>query len=76
MTKTGMSEAAVNGGSCPGRVLTLDTMNPRVKRVEYAVRGPIVTRAVQLEKELKEVKATRAPCDVHTPLRNLLLLTW
>ncbi|CAF97974.1 unnamed protein product, partial [Tetraodon nigroviridis] len=36
------------------RVLTLDSMNPNVKRVEYAVRGPIVTRAVQLEKELKE----------------------
>lgn len=64
MTKTNMSHPAVNGDSCPGKVLTLDTMNPNVKRVEYAVRGPIVTRAVQLEKELKEVKAPRAPCDV------------
>ncbi|NXG01397.1 ALAT2 aminotransferase, partial [Sakesphorus luctuosus] len=32
----------------------LDTMNPAVRRVEYAVRGPIVARALQLEKELKE----------------------
>lgn len=38
------------------RVLNMDTMNPNVKRVEYAVRGPIVQRAVQIEKELKEVQ--------------------
>ncbi|MBN3285728.1 ALAT2 aminotransferase, partial [Polyodon spathula] len=37
-----------------GKVLTVDTMNPAVKKVEYAVRGPIVTRAVELEKELKQ----------------------
>lgn len=59
-----MPQHAENGGSSLGRVLTLDSMNPNVKRVEYAVRGPIVTRAVQLEKELKEVTATRTPCDV------------
>lgn len=37
------------------RVLTADTMNPNVKKVEYAVRGPIVQRALQIEKELKAV---------------------
>uniref|UniRef100_A0A673IVK2 alanine transaminase n=1 Tax=Sinocyclocheilus rhinocerous TaxID=307959 RepID=A0A673IVK2_9TELE len=37
-----------------GKVLTLDTMNANVKKVDYAVRGPIVQRAVQIEKELKE----------------------
>ena len=37
------------------KVLTIDTMNPTVKKVEYAVRGPIVQRAVQIEKELREV---------------------
>lgn len=36
------------------KVLTIDTMNANVKKVEYAVRGPIVQRAVQLEKELRE----------------------
>ncbi|PAA90603.1 hypothetical protein BOX15_Mlig014945g2, partial [Macrostomum lignano] len=36
-----------------GKVLTLESMNPCVKRLEYAVRGPIVARATQLEKELK-----------------------
>lgn len=53
---TNMSQQAVNGVAHRGRVLTLDSMNPNVKRVEYAVRGPIVQRAVQIEKELKEVK--------------------
>lgn len=37
------------------KVLTIDTMNATVKKVEYAVRGPIVQRAVQIEKELNEV---------------------
>lgn len=54
-----MSQQAVNGVPCRGKVLTLDSMNPNVKRVEYAVRGPIVQRAVQIEKELKEVKCVR-----------------
>lgn len=40
-----------------GKVLTVDTMNANVKKVDYAVRGPIVQRAVQIEKELKEVQA-------------------
>ncbi|NXX11325.1 ALAT2 aminotransferase, partial [Podargus strigoides] len=33
-------------------VLTPATMNPALRKVEYAVRGPIVTRALQLEQEL------------------------
>lgn len=37
------------------RVLTLESMNPHVRKVEYAVRGPIVARANQLQKELKQV---------------------
>ncbi|XP_063811601.1 alanine aminotransferase 2-like, partial [Pseudophryne corroboree] len=36
------------------RILTRESMNPRIKKVEYAVRGPIVTRAVELEKELEQ----------------------
>ncbi|XP_077209613.1 alanine aminotransferase 1 isoform X2 [Paroedura picta] len=45
---------AENGPGGRHKVLTLGSMNPCVQRVEYAVRGPIVTRAVQLEKELQE----------------------
>lgn len=33
-------------------VLTMETINPNVKTMEYAVRGPIVIRAVEIEKEL------------------------
>lgn len=44
-----------NGVSSKAKVLTIDTMNPTVKMVEYAVRGPIVQRAVELERELSQV---------------------
>ncbi|MEQ2179021.1 hypothetical protein GOODEAATRI_020290, partial [Goodea atripinnis] len=50
-----MSQQAVDGVPCRRKVLTVENMNPNVKRVEYAVRGPIVQRAVQIEKELREV---------------------
>uniref|UniRef100_A0A8C0H3L0 alanine transaminase n=1 Tax=Chelonoidis abingdonii TaxID=106734 RepID=A0A8C0H3L0_CHEAB len=36
------------------KVLSLDSMNPWVKRVEYAVRGPVLVRAVELEEELRQ----------------------
>ncbi|KAF7661756.1 hypothetical protein LDENG_00253520 [Lucifuga dentata] len=49
-----MSQQAVNGVQHRGKVLTLDNMNPNVKRLEYAVRGPIVQRALQIENELRE----------------------
>ncbi|CAJ0593736.1 unnamed protein product [Cylicocyclus nassatus] len=34
------------------KVLTVDNINPQVVTMQYAVRGPIVIRAVELEKEL------------------------
>lgn len=55
VSQRAMSQQAVNGVPRRGKVLTLDNMNPNVRRVEYAVRGPIVQRAMQIEKELKEV---------------------
>ncbi|KAM9791796.1 alanine aminotransferase 2-like isoform 2-T2 [Syngnathus typhle] len=55
-TRCGLPKESVteNGTSPRGKVLTIDTMNPTVKKVEYAVRGPIVQRAMELEKELSE----------------------
>lgn len=47
------SQEAANG--LKKKVLTLDSMNPCVRRVEYAVRGPIVQRALELEQELRQV---------------------
>ncbi|KHJ80097.1 hypothetical protein OESDEN_20237 [Oesophagostomum dentatum] len=37
------------------KILTKDTINPQVITMQYAVRGPIVIRAVELEKELAKV---------------------
>lgn len=37
------------------KTLTLETLNPNIKTLEYAVRGPLVTRAAELEKELEKV---------------------
>nr|BAN21041.1 alanine aminotransferase [Riptortus pedestris] len=38
------------------KCLTLDNLNPNIKVMEYAVRGPLVIRAAEIEKELKEGK--------------------
>jgi len=45
--------------SACGRVLTMDTLNPNVRAMEYAVRGPIVVRAAEIENELKKVNDLR-----------------
>ncbi|XP_013918668.1 PREDICTED: alanine aminotransferase 2-like [Thamnophis sirtalis] len=37
------------------KILTLESMNPQVKAVEYAVRGPIVLKAGEIEKELLKI---------------------
>ena len=50
-----MSSNAASASS-GDRTLTLANMNPCVKKMEYAVRGPLVIRAVELEKELQKVK--------------------
>lgn len=55
-TRRGLpKEKMSENGMSRGKVLTIDNMNPTVKKVEYAVRGPIVQRAVELERELSEV---------------------
>ncbi|KAM7036703.1 alanine aminotransferase 1 [Passerculus sandwichensis] len=48
--------AAAGAGSAArrGPVLTPETMNPAIRRVEYAVRGPIVIRAMEIEQELRK----------------------
>ncbi|XP_050539227.1 alanine aminotransferase 1 isoform X2 [Daktulosphaira vitifoliae] len=38
------------------RTLTIDNMNPNIKLMEYAVRGPLLIRATEIENELKEGK--------------------
>lgn len=58
-------------GSCEEHTLTLDTLNPNVIELQYAVRGPVVIRATEIENELasgvkkpftKVVKANIGDC--------------
>ncbi|KAG7262939.1 hypothetical protein CRUP_008719 [Coryphaenoides rupestris] len=49
-----MAQVVNGSGSGSQKVLTLDSMNQNVRRVEYAVRGPMVLRAMQIEAELKK----------------------
>lgn len=51
----GKMSSAMNG-QVPKRtkVLTMDSINPHVKNMEYAVRGPIVIRASEIEKDLEK----------------------
>jgi alanine transaminase len=47
-----MSKSAV--AKAGAKVLNMETLNPNIVKMEYAVRGPIVQRAGAIEKELKE----------------------
>jgi len=52
------AEASVRTGALAmvrERCLTMATLNPHVKAVEYAVRGPIVKRAGDIERALQQV---------------------
>lgn len=45
-------------GSTPsqtGPTITMQSLNPCIKTMEYAVRGPLVIRATAIEKELEQV---------------------
>ena len=56
-----MNLNAASNGIVPNEAaelpLTVRTMNPYVREVEYAVRGPIVTRAAEIERELAAVRS-------------------
>ena len=44
-------------------MLTIENINPHVKKMEYAVRGPIVIRAGEIEQEMAKVKYINFPSD-------------
>lgn len=48
--------ATRENGKMREKTLTMETLNPQVKAVEYAVRGPIVIKAGDIERGLKQVK--------------------
>lgn len=58
-TLLGTAEATAEDGSPAGgrmreKTLTMETLNPQVKAVEYAVRGPIVIKAGDIERRLQQ----------------------
>lgn len=58
------------------RILTLESMNPQVKAVEYAVRGPIVLKAGEIELELQRVSAGAGLAGWEGPSRAQGELKW
>uniref|UniRef100_A0A8C7UZW2 alanine transaminase n=1 Tax=Oncorhynchus mykiss TaxID=8022 RepID=A0A8C7UZW2_ONCMY len=49
-----LSSPSTPNGKMREKTLTMDTLNPQVKAVEYAVRGPIVTKAGDIERGLQQ----------------------
>lgn len=54
------------------RVLTVDTMNPYIRQVEYAVRGRLAIRAEEIRESLEQGKEkfpfdTVVNCNIGNP---------
>ncbi|KAJ2699201.1 alanine transaminase [Coemansia spiralis] len=61
-----------NSGGSEAKVLRLDTMNPRIRVMEYAVRGAIPIRAEELVAQLKSQPGSLpfskvTPCNIGNP---------
>lgn len=56
----GMASSAATAASAvaasPRKVLTEDNVFVNLRKMEYAVRGPLLIRALEIEKELQKVK--------------------
>lgn len=68
---------AVRGGFSDGRAslflkllrsytrISVQEMNPNMRKLEYAVRGPIVQRAIEIEKDLLKVSSLHHLIKLH-----------
>ncbi|CAI9560949.1 unnamed protein product [Staurois parvus] len=59
--RAGSSSVVAEAPAVRNRILTLQSMNPQVRAVEYAVRGPIVIKAGEIERELQ--RGIKKPFD-------------
>ena len=50
------SDVEQHSNWCSKSRLTVATMNPHVRRMEYAVRGPLPTEAARIVKDIEEVR--------------------
>lgn len=46
-------------------LLTLDNINPNIQKIHHPARGPLLIRAVELEKELKNVSMLKFPYFIY-----------
>lgn len=51
------------------KVLTEQNLNPNVLKLEYAVRGPLVIRAAEIQKEIDQVSSRNYVLNVYFPLQ-------
>lgn len=47
------------------KCVNLDNLNPCIKVMEYAVRGPLVIRATEIEKELEQVGELEVVAEIN-----------
>ena len=58
-------ETASNADICKQKFqLDLDTINPHLRKVQYAVRGPVLDRAMEIERDLMQVKREFLAVDI------------
>ena len=53
LIKSAKSLSTTSNNMSAAATVTLDNMNPCIKKMEYAVRGPLVIRATAIEKEIQ-----------------------
>ncbi|XP_061378378.1 alanine aminotransferase 1 isoform X2 [Danaus plexippus] len=52
--ETLLKDTATNTRTMASKAVTLENLNPNIIKLEYAVRGPLVIRAGEIEKELEK----------------------
>lgn len=57
-TSQNVSAKKVCEGSGAAKLITPQNLNPNIVKMEYAVRGPLVIRAAEIERELKAVSVS------------------
>lgn len=51
-----------NTRTMASKAVTIENINPNILKLEYAVRGPLVIRAAEIEKELEKVRISVYLC--------------
>lgn len=63
LQKCDLMSARLMSSTCSSKALSMDNLNPAIKEVEYAVRGPLPIRANEIQKELNEGNTESYPFD-------------